>query len=103
MEWGSFTYLFYLLLALIGTFALQFFFKIQIALREAMIAIFVSGVFFILWDTWAAYAGHWSFGMQLMLGPMLGNQPLEEILFFIVIPLFGLTVWELFAEKRRAP
>ncbi len=102
MEFSSlthFTYFAYLALAFAGTLALQFFFRIRIPLREACIAIFVSGVFFVLWDVLAVAAGHWAFGLSHMLGWRVGNQPVEEIAFFIIIPLFGIMLWELFGKS----
>ena len=102
MDLGSWTYSAYLLLALIGTLAIQFSFKIKLPLRKTAIAILGSGFLFVAWDALATHAGHWSFGTSMMMGFMLGNQPIEEIAFFIVIPLFGLTLWEYFAPKPNA-
>ncbi|QQR92927.1 MAG: lycopene cyclase domain-containing protein [Candidatus Iainarchaeum archaeon] len=102
MDWIAFTYSGYLLLALAGTLALQSAFRIRLDWRAASIAIALSGLFFLLWDVWAVAEGHWFFGLESMLGAMIGNQPIEEIAFFIVIPLFGITVWEFFGRESKA-
>jgi hypothetical protein len=39
--------------------------------------------------------------MDKMLGPVIINQPLEELAFFIVIPLFHIIVWEAIKKFRR--
>ena len=96
------TYFAYLALAFAGTLALQFFFRIRMPRRETCIAIFVSGIFFVLWDVLAVDAGHWAFGLSHMMEWRIGNQPVEEILFFIVIPFFGLTLWELFSDAPHS-
>lgn len=95
-------YLAYLLFAFAGTLALQFIFKIKLPLKPAVFAIFVGGLLFVLWDVLAVTAGHWAFGWDTTLGIAFGNLPLEEWLFFVVIPFFGLTLWELFAESPTA-
>lgn len=46
----------------------------------------VSGAYFIIWDHFFARFGVWSFNEQYILGPSLLLLPLEEWLFFIVIP-----------------
>lgn len=48
---------------------------------------------FILWDFWAANAGHWDFNKSYVYGPWLFSVPLEEILFFITVPLACIYVW----------
>ena len=50
---------------------------------------------FILWDAWAISQGHWFFDSTQMLG-IIGplNIPLEEYLFFIIIPVAAVLTWE---------
>jgi lycopene cyclase domain-containing protein len=56
--------------------------------RRLGITIAVVVVAFGGWDIAAIHAGHWSYDMTQMLGVRLpGRLPLEELLFFIVVPL----------------
>lgn len=50
------------------------------------IGIFIVGTFFIIWDTLFTYYGVWGFTPKYLSGIYLGNLPLGEWLFFIVIP-----------------
>ena len=50
------------------------------------IAIVIPGLFFIVWDALFTKLGFWSFNDQFILGPRLLGLPLEEWLFFVVIP-----------------
>ena len=49
-------------------------------------AIFVVGIFFILWDIYFAYENVWGFNEDYLLGISWFKLPLEEWLFFILIP-----------------
>jgi lycopene cyclase domain-containing protein len=42
---------------------------------------------FLTWDILATEAGHWSFDDEQTLGARVAGLPLEEIAFFVVIPL----------------
>lgn len=42
---------------------------------------------FLVWDTLATEAGHWSFDDEQTLGARVLGLPLEELAFFVVIPL----------------
>jgi len=49
---------------------------------------------FIVWDGFAASRGHWSFNENFITGIRIFNLPVEEILFFIIIPFCALFTWE---------
>lgn len=49
---------------------------------------------FIVWDTIAVSRGHWYFNEKYITGLKILNLPLEEILFFIIIPFCGIFSWE---------
>lgn len=34
-----------------------------------------------------------------MLGITVANQPIEEVLFFLIIPLFYIVIWEVVKKK----
>ena len=56
----------------------------------------------IAWDHVAIYRGHWSFSEEHLLGPRLGLMPIEEYLFGIIVPYFGLVIYKLVEERLIA-
>src|SRR5689334_8340254 len=62
------------------------------------------GLFFIIWDSLATRQGHWSFAPERVMTPRIAGLPLEEILFFIIVPFACLTiflVYHLYSEERK--
>lgn len=55
----------------------------------------VVSVPFIIWDIVATRDGHWAFNEEYLLGPELFGLPIEEILFFFLVPVVMLIVWYL--------
>lgn len=55
--------------------------------------IFVVTVPFVIWDIWATAVGHWSFNNRYVLGIYFFNIPIEELMFFILIPQNCLLIW----------
>lgn len=49
-------------------------------------AILWIGIPFLLHDYWFTQMGVWGFNERYLTGPHLGNLPIEEILFFLVVP-----------------
>lgn len=64
-------------------------------LKRAALSILPISIFFLIWDAYAIAKGHWFFDRQQMLG-IIGpfNIPLEEYLFFIVVPLAAILTIE---------
>jgi lycopene cyclase domain-containing protein len=54
---------------------------------------------FLTWDALAVHAGHWRY--RHLLGLRLGNLPVEEVLFFLVVPTCAVLTLE--AVRRRRP
>jgi lycopene cyclase domain-containing protein len=72
--------------------------------RRLVLAIAIPMVAFVLWDMVATQRGHWSFNPRYTFGLELGNLPIEEVLFFIVVPFCALFTWEsvkYFLRRRR--
>jgi lycopene cyclase domain-containing protein len=62
--------------------------------RLLLVAVPVLAVF-VAWDLAAIAAGHWSFDHDQVLGVWLpGGMPLEELLFFLVVPLCAILGYE---------
>jgi lycopene cyclase domain-containing protein len=62
-------------------------------------AIFVTGVFFIIWDVIFTQNGVWSFNPEYLTGIYLLNLPVEEWLFFIVVPFSCTFIYEVIKVK----
>lgn len=63
--------------------------------RRLVLTIAPVVVFFVAWDLLAIAAGHWTFDSAQLLGVMLpGGLPLEELLFFLVVPLCAVLGFE---------
>jgi lycopene cyclase domain-containing protein len=59
--------------------------------RRAAIAVLPVAAVFVVWDAVAIAAHIWTYNPQYLTGITLpGRIPIEELLFFIVIPLCGL-------------
>lgn len=89
-------YLAYLALAAGGCIALSHFFQVSFSprlLRSGILAILAAAFFFAGWNTLAVEWTWWSFGWEHTLNVPILSQPLEEFLFLLVIPAFGLVVW----------
>ncbi len=96
-------YFLILLTLLLTGFFLQRLFKIKIykSTSHLLATNLFSLVIGTIWDQFAISRGHWSFGERFLLGPKIGYMPIEEYLFFLVIPYFGLVVYKIIEKKLR--
>ena len=62
--------------------------------RLAFAVLPVAGLFFV-WDVIAILRGHWFFNEKFMVGFEILLVPVEEILFFLVIPFISVLTWEI--------
>lgn len=72
--------------------------------RNLLGAILYPSVPFILWDALATARGHWWFNYKYLVGVDLGNLPLEEYLFYLVIGFLAVYTYEVvcyFRGERR--
>ncbi len=98
----DYLYIQYLAFAFVGTVLLAHVFKVPFSEKQKKtirVSLLATMLIFTLWDSLAVGRNHWSFGQNHMIGIWVGNQPLEEILFFLIIPFFGLVCWEIFGKK----
>lgn len=49
---------------------------------------------FVVWDLVGIARDHWSYNPRFVTGVDVGPMPLEELLFFVVIPICGLLTYE---------
>ena len=63
--------------------------------RRLALAVVPVAAVFLAWDQEAVRAGHWTFDRRLILGVLLpGRLPLEEVLFFVVVPVCAVLGFE---------
>jgi lycopene cyclase domain-containing protein len=67
--------------------------QIRKNMKWALLAILITCVPFWAWDVVATYIGHWGFNPNFITGFYIYNLPIEEVLFFVVIPFSCLTIW----------
>ncbi len=81
----------------VGSFWLEIIFKVGVLRRwkRAFSSILPVSALFIIWDAYAISKGHWFFDRDQILG-IFGpfGIPLEEYLFFIVVPMAALLTIE---------
>lgn len=89
---------------LAGTFPLIPFFGLRVLqqVRRLAITILVAGTPFLLWDLHATDVGHWTFDATQTLPWRVAGLPLEEIAFFVVIPLVSVLTYEAVRVARAA-
>lgn len=64
-------------------------------------AVALAGTPFLAWDLYATHAGHWWFDPDQTLPPRIAGLPLEEIAFFVVIPVVSVLTFEAVKVARR--
>jgi lycopene cyclase domain-containing protein len=61
--------------------------------KYAILSIILASIPFLIWDAIVTEIGHWSFNSDYISGLTIFNLPLEEILFFMVIPFCCTFTW----------
>lgn len=70
--------------------------------RRLLLALLPVVAGFYLWDAWAVARGHWDFSPAHTTGVLLPLAvPLEELVFFLVIPVCGLLTYEAVGNMLR--
>ena len=101
MEFKNFTYLLLMLGSLAVPVAYSFEKQVQYysKLKYLFPAILFSGAVFILWDLRFEELGIWNFNPEYVTGVYLLNLPVEEWLFFFVIPYCCVFIYEILNVK----
>lgn len=100
----NFSYLLILLFVLIGSGWLEFVMRTRLLprWRSFLLTLVPVVAVFSLWDTYAIQSGHWYFNPDKITGILVwGGIPIDEILFFIVIPVASILTLE--AVKSAKP
>lgn len=65
------------------------------------LALLTSSILFILWDIYFTYLGVWGFNSEYHSGILVFDLPLEEILFFFIIPFCFLFTYFVFKKFKK--
>ncbi|MEN3609941.1 lycopene cyclase domain-containing protein [Plantactinospora sp. ZYX-F-223] len=72
--------------------------------RRLLLTLLPVVVLFALWDLAAIAAGHWTFDPEQTTGVLLpGGLPLDELLFFVVVPCCAILGFEAVRAVLRWP
>jgi len=94
---GHLTYLGLLAGCLVVTAPLELVLRVRVYARwrRFLLAVLPTFVVFVAWVLYAIAQGHWQYDADLILGVRLpGGIPLEEVLFFLVVPLCAVLAFE---------
>ena len=92
-----FTYLAVLAFIFVGSAWLEIALRTRVLRRwkRLLLSLAVPLALFLIWDWWAIASGYWSIDPDRTIGVNLfGVLPLEELIFFIVVPLAGILSFE---------
>lgn len=89
-------YLTVLFLSGIFPFILSFYpaLKFWRNLKALILTLLIELLIFGGWDVFAAWRGHWYFNPDGIIGIKVINLPVEEWMFFIIIPFCCIFTWE---------
>lgn len=103
---GSFSYVGVLVFVLVGSLWLEIVLRTRVFARPRRLLLTIIIVVwpFLLWDAYAIAQGHWWFDESRILGVYLpGEIPLDELLFFMVIPLASVLTLEAVRSVKGWP
>jgi lycopene cyclase domain-containing protein len=86
---SQFSYVAVLAFVIVGSIWLEVVLRTRVLVRPRRLTLTIIPVLapFLLWDAYAISQGHWWFDESRILGLYLpGDIPVDELLFFIVIP-----------------
>ena len=96
MSLRHWSYVAMLVFCLAGTLPLAAYYRLTVLrqVRRLVLTVVAAGVPFLLWDLYATGAGHWRFDPAQTLPWRVAGVPLEEVAFFVVIPLASVLTFE---------
>jgi lycopene cyclase domain-containing protein len=72
--------------------------------RRLVLTVVPVVIVFVLWDLAAIAAGHWTFDPAQTTGVLLpGGLPLDEVMFFVVVPVCAILGFEAVRAVLRKP
>jgi lycopene cyclase domain-containing protein len=71
--------------------------------RRLLLALLPVLAVFVVWDLYAITRGHWTFDPLRTTGVLLGRLPLDELLFFVVVPVAAILTLEAVRSVKGWP
>lgn len=102
----QFTYLGVLLFIFLGSAWLEVALRTRVFRRwkRLLLALSLPVVVFVAWDAWAIATGHWSIDPARTVGlDLFGVLPVEELIFFLVVPTASILSLEAVRSVRGWP
>jgi lycopene cyclase domain-containing protein len=102
----SLGYVAVLAFCVVGTLPLEIFLGVRVyrQWRRLVLTLLPVVAVFVTWDLYAIAAGHWSFDTTQLVGVTLpADLPIEELLFFVVVPTASLLALEAVHRVRGWP
>ena len=103
---GHFGYLAVLVGCLVAALWLEPILKVNVLRRRrrVLLTLLPVAIVFVLWDLGAIAAGHWWFDPAQITGIFLpGGLPIDEVLFFVVVPVCAILGFEAVRAVLRKP
>ncbi len=100
------SYLAVLAACLLGTLPLELVLRVRVYARWRRLLLTLAPVIavFVVWDLYAIARGHWDFDPEQTTGVLLpGGIPIEEIAFFVAIPICAILTLEAVRAVRGWP
>ena len=96
------TYLLVLAGCVLGTLPLEFLLGVRVyrQWRRLVLTLVPVAAVFVTWDALAVRAGQWSYDPRQTVGVVVGNLPVEEVLFFLVVPTCSVLALEAVRRVR---
>ena len=93
---GHLTYLALLAGCLVVTAPLELFLRVRVYARwrRLLLALVPELVVFVVWELYAVSHHHWAYDPAQVLPPRVGGMPVEELLFFVVVPVCAVLALE---------
>ena len=90
------TYLLVLAGCLVVTAPLELVLRVRVYARwrRLLLALLPGLVVFLAWEAYAIARHHWTYDAGQLLGVRIGGLPLEELLFFLVVPVCAVLALE---------
>jgi lycopene cyclase domain-containing protein len=100
------SYVAVLAFCVVGTLPLELWLGVRVyrQWKRLLLTLLPVVAVFVVWDLYAISAGHWTFDEVQMTGILLpGELPLDELLFFVVVPTCALLSVEAVRKVRGWP
>jgi lycopene cyclase domain-containing protein len=95
-------YLGLLVACLVGTAPLEIWLGVRVysQWRRLILALVPTAVVFTGWDTYAVHAHQWDYVEHWITGVRIGSLPIEELLFFLIVPTCAILTLEAVRVRR---